>query len=157
RSAPAPRDTQAPGSSIRCCVFPVKFPCPHCSLTLRAKRMNKRVGVFCGSSHGFDPIYADAARNLGTALVAREVGLVYGGGNIGMMGVLADAVLAAKGEVIGVIPRFLMDKELGHQGGTKLIVCESMHERKATMAEHANAFIALPGGYGTADEFFEIL
>lgn len=116
-----------------------------------------RVCVFCGSKTGIRPIHAAAARRLGESLVRRGLGLVYGGGNIGLMGVLADAVLAQGGEVIGVIPRFLMDKELGHQGVTRLLIVESMHERKALMAQHSDAFIALPGGFGTADEWFEIL
>lgn len=116
-----------------------------------------RVCVFCGSKTGLAPRYAEAARRLGELLARRGLGLVYGGGNIGLMGVLADAALELGGEVIGVIPRFLMDKELGHAGVTKLVAVESMHERKAIMAEQADAFIALPGGFGTADEWFEIL
>lgn len=116
-----------------------------------------RVCVFCGSSVGGAPVYAESARRLGEALARRKLGLVYGGGNIGLMGVIADAVLAQGGEVVGVIPRFLMDKELGHTGVTRLVTVESMHERKAIMAEYSNAFIALPGGFGTADELFEIL
>ncbi|MFL5338765.1 MAG: TIGR00730 family Rossman fold protein [Gemmataceae bacterium] len=117
----------------------------------------RRVCVFCGSRTGDQPIYAEAAARLGSALVARGLGLVYGGGNVGLMGVLADAVLAAGGEVIGVIPGGLAEKELAHAGLTELHVVESMHARKALMAQRADAFIALPGGYGTADEFFEIL
>ena len=116
-----------------------------------------RVCVFCGSSVGAAPRYAESARRLGQSMARRGIGLVYGGGNIGLMGVLADAVLDAGGEVIGVIPRFLMDKELAHRGLTKLFAVESMHERKAIMAEQSDAFIALPGGFGTADEWFEIL
>jgi uncharacterized protein (TIGR00730 family) len=116
-----------------------------------------RVCVFCGSKTGGAPRYAETARRLGSLLARRKLGLVYGGGNIGLMGVLADAVLDHGGEVIGVIPRFLVDKELGHGGVTKLVTVESMHERKAMMAEYSNAFIALPGGFGTADELFEIL
>ena len=116
-----------------------------------------RVCVFCGSRVGIGERYSESARRLGEALAQRNLGLVYGGGNIGLMGVLADAVLARGGEVVGVIPRFLMEKELGHTGVTKLVTVESMHERKAIMAEYSNAFIALPGGFGTADELFEIL
>jgi uncharacterized protein (TIGR00730 family) len=116
-----------------------------------------RVCVFCGSKTGDPPIHAEAARRLGESLACRGLGLVYGGGNIGLMGVLADAVLARGGEVIGVIPRFLMDKELGHRGVTRLMIVESMHERKALMAEHSDAFVAIPGGFGTAEEWFEIL
>ena len=117
----------------------------------------RRICVFCGSKSGTSPRHAETARLLGEALVRRGLGLVYGGGNIGLMGVLADAVLAAGGNVIGVIPRFLMDREFGHPGVSELLVVESMHERKAVMAERADAFVALPGGFGTADELFEIL
>jgi uncharacterized protein (TIGR00730 family) len=117
----------------------------------------RRLCVFCGSSAGGQPIYADHARRLGTALAARSVGLVYGGGHIGLMGILADAVLGAGGEVIGVIPQALVDKELAHRGLTELRVVASMHERKALMADLADGFAALPGGFGTGDEFFEIL
>jgi uncharacterized protein (TIGR00730 family) len=116
-----------------------------------------RVCVFCGSKTGDHAVHADAARLLGESLARRGWELVYGGGNIGLMGVLADAALASGGEVIGVIPRFLKEKELGHLGVTRLVTVESMHERKALMAEHSDAFIALPGGFGTADELFEIL
>jgi uncharacterized protein (TIGR00730 family) len=117
----------------------------------------KRVCVFCGSSTGADPAFADAARELGEVLARHRLGLVYGGGNIGLMGILADAVLARGGEVVGVIPQALVDKELAHQGLTELRIVRSMHERKAAMADLADAFIALPGGYGTLEEFCEIL
>ena len=117
----------------------------------------KRVCVFCGSSSGVAPAYAEAASQLGHALVRSGLGLVYGGGNIGLMGVLADAVLAEGGAVCGVIPQALANKELAHHGVTELRVVASMHERKALMAEMADAFIALPGGFGTLDEFCEIL
>jgi uncharacterized protein (TIGR00730 family) len=117
----------------------------------------KRVCVFCGSSSGFDPAFAEAARGLGTLLAQRHLGLVYGGGNIGLMGVLADAALAARGEVIGVIPKALVARELAHRGTSALWVVRSMHERKALMAELSDAFVALPGGYGTLDEFCEAL
>jgi uncharacterized protein (TIGR00730 family) len=117
----------------------------------------RRLCVFCGSSAGGRAIYADHSRRLGTALAARGLGLVYGGGHIGLMGILADAVLGAGGEVIGVIPRALVDKELAHPGLTELRVVASMHERKALMADLAGGFAALPGGFGTGDEFFEIL
>ncbi len=113
--------------------------------------------VFCGSRSGGRPVYAEAARHLGTALVARGMDLVYGGGHVGLMGVVADAVLAAKGTVVGVIVQSLVDRELAHGGLTELLVVETMHQRKALMAERANAFVALPGGYGTGDELFEIL
>ena len=117
----------------------------------------KRVCVFCGSSAGTDPIYAEQGRALGHVLVRHQLGLVYGGGNIGLMGVIADAVLEAGGEVVGVIPQALVDKELAHHGVTKLHVVGSMHKRKAMMADMSDAFIALPGGFGTLDEFCEIL
>ena len=117
----------------------------------------KRIGIFCGSSTGADPVYAEAARSMGATVARLGLGLVYGGGNIGLMGVLADAVLARKGEVIGVIPQALVDKELAHHGVTELRVVHSMHERKALMAELADAFVALPGGYGTLEEFCEVL
>jgi uncharacterized protein (TIGR00730 family) len=117
----------------------------------------KRVCVFCGSSTGGGRTYADAARELGAALARHGLGLVYGGGNIGLMGILADAALAHGSEVIGVIPQALVDKELAHRGVTELRIVKSMHERKALMADLSDAFIALPGGYGTLDEFCEIL
>jgi uncharacterized protein (TIGR00730 family) len=117
----------------------------------------KRVCVFCGSKTGSRPAYADAARNLAKAIVGRGLGLVYGAGHIGLMGVLADAALQAGGEVIGVIPQSLVDKELAHSGLTQMQIVDSMHERKARMADLSDAFVALPGAYGTADEFFEIL
>jgi uncharacterized protein (TIGR00730 family) len=113
--------------------------------------------VFAGSSVGARPEYADAARTLAAELARGGVGLVYGGGGIGLMGVLADAMLAAQGEVIGVIPRPLAARELAHRGLTELLVVESMHERKATMAELSDGFIALPGGLGTFEETLEIL
>jgi uncharacterized protein (TIGR00730 family) len=115
------------------------------------------VCVFCGSSAGRLPEYAAAARQLGQLLAKRNLRLVYGGGNIGLMGILADAALAAGGQVIGVIPRHLMDKELGHIDCTELVIVGSMHERKARMADLADAFIALPGGIGTFEELLEIL
>ena len=117
----------------------------------------RRLCVFCGSSKGSREVYADQARRLGEALAARGLGLVYGGGHIGLMGVLADALLQAGGEVIGVIPQALVDKELAHGGLTELRVVTTMHQRKALMADLADGFLALPGGFGTADEFFEVL
>ncbi len=116
-----------------------------------------RVCVFCGSSEGSRAGYADAARRLGAELVARGLGLVYGGCSIGLMGVLADAVLGRGGEVIGVIPEPLVVRELAHRGLSELRIVGSMHERKATMASLADGFIALPGGLGTLEETFEIL
>jgi uncharacterized protein (TIGR00730 family) len=115
------------------------------------------VCVFCGSRSGGRPLYAAAARQLGVSLVARGMDLVYGGGHVGLMGVVADAVLSAGGRAVGVIVQSLVDRELAHQGLTELLVVDTMHQRKALMAERADAFVALPGGYGTGDELFEIL
>jgi len=117
----------------------------------------RRLCVFCGSSVGTNPAYADATRVVAVELVRRGVGLVYGGGGIGLMGVLADAILAAGGEVVGVIPRPLATREIAHAGCTELRVVESMHERKATMAELSDGFLALPGGLGTFEELLEML
>lgn len=113
--------------------------------------------VFCGSSPGLLPAYAEAAGRLGATLADRGVGVVFGGGHIGLMGILADAALSRGGEVVGVIPQALQDRELGHLGVTRLHVVPSMHERKALMAEMSDAFAALPGGYGTVEEFCEVL
>jgi uncharacterized protein (TIGR00730 family) len=115
----------------------------------------KRICVFCGSSVGSHPAYAAAARELGRTLAERAIGVVFGGGKVGLMGVLADAALAAGGEVIGVIPEALVAHEIAHDGLTELRVVRSMHERKTLMADLADGFIALPGGYGTFEEFFE--
>jgi uncharacterized protein (TIGR00730 family) len=115
----------------------------------------QRICVFCGSSVGSHPAYAAAARELGRTLAERGLGIVFGGGKVGLMGVLADAALEAGGEVIGVIPEALVAREIGHDRLTKLHVVRSMHERKTLMADLADAFIALPGGYGTFEEFFE--
>ena len=117
----------------------------------------KRVCVFCGSSPGARPAYAAAAVALARCLVARGITIVYGGGNVGLMGILADTARAAGGEVIGVIPRGLVAKEVAHTELPDLRVVESMHERKALMADLSDAFIAMPGGYGTFEEFCEIL
>ncbi len=117
----------------------------------------RRLCVYCGSSGEVDRQYREAASELGAQLAATGIGLVYGGGRVGLMGLLADAVLAAGGEVIGVIPARLRDAELAHQGATELVVVDTMHERKRVMAERADAFAVLPGGVGTLDELFEIL
>jgi uncharacterized protein (TIGR00730 family) len=117
----------------------------------------KRVCVFCGSSAGTRPEYRACAEELGAELVRRNIGLVYGGGNIGLMGAIADSVLRAGGEAIGVIPEHLMTREIGHQRLTELHIVRSMHERKAMMADLSDAFVALPGGFGTLEEFFEVL
>jgi uncharacterized protein (TIGR00730 family) len=117
----------------------------------------KRICVFCGSSQGSRPEYRAATEELGVELARRNIGLVYGGGNVGLMGLLADSVLRAGGEAQGVIPETLMAREIGHNGLTKLHVVRSMHKRKALMADLSDAFIALPGGFGTLEEFCEIV
>ena len=117
----------------------------------------KAVAVYCGARHGARPEYTAAARELGAELARRDLTLVYGGGHVGLMGVVADACLAAGGKVVGVIPQFMVERELAMRGLTELHITDSMHERKAIMAERADAFIALPGGFGTLDEMFEIL
>ena len=116
----------------------------------------RRVCVFCGSKAGARPEYADAARALAATLVAAGIDLVYGGGRVGLMGVVADAVLEAGGEVIGVIPDHMSDREIAHYGLTDLRVVGSMHERKALMYQLSDGFVALPGGLGTLEELFEI-
>ena len=113
--------------------------------------------MFCGASSGRVPAYADAARAFGVAAAARGLGVVYGGGRVGLMGAVADAALAGGAEVIGVIPEELVARELAHEGLTELHVVGSLHERKALMAERADAFVALPGGFGTLDELMEQL
>ena len=116
----------------------------------------RRVCVFCGSSHGASPVYTEAARDLGRRIAGRGLGLVYGGGQVGLMGEVADAALAAGGEVIGVIPYALEAREVGHRGLTEMHVVDSMHERKALMADLSDGFLALPGGIGTLEELFEV-
>lgn len=116
-----------------------------------------RICVFCGSSPGLRPEYARAAREMGIALAEQGIGLVYGGGRVGLMGVVADAVMQAGGEVTGVIPEALMRREVGHAGITELRVVGSMHARKALMADLSDGFVALPGGYGTFEEFCEVI
>lgn len=113
--------------------------------------------VFCGSSTGVNPLYAAAAKELGKALAAAGISLIYGGGKVGLMGVMADEVLAHGGEVIGVIPDFLYQLEVGHDGITRLEIVQTMHERKKRMADLADGFVAMPGGWGTLDELAEIL
>ena len=114
-----------------------------------------RLAVYCGSSPGADPAFADAARALGVEMARRGIGLVYGGGRLGLMGIVADAVLDAGGEAYGVIPQALIDLEVAHTGLTELHVVATMHERKAKMTDLTDAFVALPGGIGTLDELFE--
>jgi uncharacterized protein (TIGR00730 family) len=119
--------------------------------------MPGRICVYCGSSPGSQPAYVDAARVLGSAMAERGIGLVYGGASIGVMGAVADAVLSSGGEVIGVIPESLANREVAHSGLSRLHVVGSMHERKSLMAELSDGFIALPGGWGTFEEIFEAL
>ncbi len=113
--------------------------------------------VYCGANAGVSPAYAEAARALGRALVADNLSLVYGGGNVGLMGIIADEVLRMGGEVTGVIPTALVEREVGHTGLTRQFIVKDMHERKAMMAELADGFIAMPGGMGTLEELFEML
>lgn len=117
----------------------------------------KSIAVYCGANPGTDPVYADAARELGRLLAKRGIGVVFGGGHVGLMGVVADAALEAGGRVTGVIPQQLVDRELAHSGLTELFVVRNMHERKAMMAELSDGFVALPGGMGTLEELFEML
>jgi hypothetical protein len=116
----------------------------------------RSICVFCGASTGANPVYQEAAIALGQTLAANNIRLIYGGGAVGLMGVVADATMAAGGEVIGIIPQSLKDSEIGHQGLTRLEVVNGMHARKARMAELSDAFIALPGGLGTLEELFEV-
>ncbi len=116
----------------------------------------RRLCVFCGSNAGNDPRFLDAARDLGRHLAREGIGLVYGGASVGLMGAVADAALAAGGEVIGIIPQALAEKEVSHKGLSDLRIVGSMHERKALMAEASDGFIALPGGAGTLEELFEV-
>lgn len=117
----------------------------------------KSITVYCGANHGNNPNYTKSAQQLGKLLATNNIRLVYGGGHVGLMGVIADAVLENGGEVIGVIPQFLVDKELAHPKATEMIVTQNMHERKAKMLELADGFIAMPGGFGTMEEYFEAL
>jgi len=117
----------------------------------------KTLAVYCGAAPGADPVYADAARALARALVEHNIGLVYGGGKVGLMGVIADEVLRLGGEATGVIPRALMEREVGHAGLTRLFVVKDMHERKAMMSDLSDGFIAMPGGMGTLEELFEMV
>ena len=117
----------------------------------------KAIAVYCGAAAGASAVYAEAARTLAGVLVAHNIGLVYGGGKVGLMGVIADEVLRLGGEATGVIPRALVEREVGHDGLTRQFVVRDMHERKAMMAELAEGFIAMPGGLGTLEELFEML
>ena len=117
----------------------------------------KTIAVYCGASHGANPLYADAARELARALVEHNIGLVYGGGKVGLMGVIADEVLRLGGEATGVIPKALVEREVGHAGLTRLVVVKDMHERKAMMSDLSEGVIAMPGGMGTLEELFEMV
>src|SRR5262245_36103690 len=117
----------------------------------------KRICVFCGSNSGSKKIYSEVADNLGKIFAENNIGLVYGGGRVGLMGILADSVLSGSGNVIGIIPKGLFAREVAHPGLTELRFVDSMHQRKAMMAELADGFIALPGGYGTCEEFCEMV
>ena len=117
----------------------------------------KSIGVYCGANFNGDPVLLAAIENLAQTFTDREIRLVYGGGSVGVMGIIADEMLKRKGLVTGVIPKFLMDKEVGHTGLKKMIITENMHQRKQKMADLADGFIILPGGFGTLEEFFEVL
>ena len=117
----------------------------------------KTLAVYCGAAHGANPVYADAARALAHAMVEHNIALVYGGGKVGLMGVIADEVLRLGGEATGVIPRALVEREVGHAGLTRLFVVKDMHERKAMMSDLSEGFIAMPGGMGTLEELFEMV
>jgi len=117
----------------------------------------KRICVFCGSNSGIDPVYSETAEKVGKFLAEQNIELVYGGGRVGLMGKIADTVMANGGKVIGIIPKGLSDREVAHQGLTELHIVDSMHTRKALMAELSDGFIALPGGVGTFEEFCEIV
>lgn len=130
---------------------------PEYGLNLEEVTILKSLCVFCGSNVGGSPAYRLATQRLGTEIAGRGIRLVYGGGRVGLMGVVADAALAAGGEVLGIIPQALQDKEIGHSGLTELRITASMHERKAAMEDASDGFIALPGGFGTFDELCEIV
>jgi uncharacterized protein (TIGR00730 family) len=119
--------------------------------------MIRNIAVFCASASGVNPVYQAAAEELGRAIATRNIGLVYGGSNVGLMKAVAEAALSAGGKVIGVIPEVLVDLEVAHHGITELLITSTMHTRKALIGEKADAFIALPGGFGTFEELFEVL
>jgi len=124
---------------------------------IQTARQIQRLCVFCGSSSGTRPVYAEAAAQLGRDLAKSKIALVFGGGRVGLMGILADSVLAAGGQAVGVMPRALVEKEIAHTSLTELHVVESMHQRKSLMADLADAFLLLPGGFGSWEEFCEVL
>jgi uncharacterized protein (TIGR00730 family) len=117
----------------------------------------KKIAVFCGSSSGKKDVYKDAARNLADVFIKNNISLVYGGANRGLMGILANRMLEQKGQVMGIMPGFLIDKEVAHHGITELIRVETMHERKALIQQKSDGFIAMPGGFGTIEEIFEMI
>jgi len=117
----------------------------------------KSIGVYCGANFNGDPVLLAAIENLAQTFTTHQIRLVYGGGSVGVMGIIADEMLKRKGLVTGVIPQFLMDKEVGHTGLTEMIITENMHQRKQKMADLSDGFIILPGGFGTLEEFFEVL
>ncbi|MFD2248586.1 TIGR00730 family Rossman fold protein [Pontibacter ruber] len=117
----------------------------------------RSIGVFCGANSGLNEVYSQAAAQLGELMAQQSIKLVYGGGNVGLMGVIADAVLASGGTAVGVIPQSLVDREVAHRGIQELVVVQTMHERKAIMAARSDAFVAMPGGFGTFDEICEII
>jgi len=117
----------------------------------------RNICVFCGSNAGRDPTFMTAARDLGALIARRDLTLIYGGGNVGLMGAVADGALAGGAKVVGIIPHALERKEVAHCGLTELVVCDTMHDRKRMMTERSDAFIAMPGGYGTMEEFFEVI
>jgi uncharacterized protein (TIGR00730 family) len=119
--------------------------------------MIRNIAVFCASANGVNPVYQGAAEELGRSLAIRNIGLIYGGSNVGLMRAVAEAALSAHGKVIGVIPEVLVDLEVAHHGITELHITSTMHTRKALIGEKADAFIALPGGFGTLEELFEVL
>jgi len=123
----------------------------------KIERSIRQLCVFCGANSGFAPQFNDAARQFGSFLAKSKIHLVYGGGGVGLMGAVADGCLESGGSVTGVIPKFLFDREVGHSGLTKLHIVNTMHERKLLMAESSDAFVALPGGFGTLEELFEVV
>jgi hypothetical protein len=135
--------------------LPIKPKVGKDTLSARGRKAARRVAVYCGSADGSDPAYLAEARALGAAIAAAGLGLVYGGANVGLMGAVADAALAGGAEVIGVLPAVLAGREIAHEGLTALEMAPTMHQRKARMAELADAFLVLPGGYGTLDELME--
>lgn len=134
--------------------MPLPMDLPYETMPLSSIR---NIAVFCASANGSDPIYREAAAELGRALASRDIGVVYGGAKVGLMQAVAEAALAEGGRVIGVIPTVLVDLEVAHDGLTELHVTDTMHTRKALIGERSDAFIALPGGFGTFEEMFEVL